>query len=93
MSVHKIVTAKATTGVVPFTLPKLGTVNGRVEFVMQVDISDTATVEVYGRADPDLSWILITTLTVSSLVPLVNLAEVQISVTATTGTVSASVSN
>ena len=62
---------------------------GRDEATIQIDLSSTGTVEVYGRVSSRLSYILITSVTTSSLVPIARMKDIKLTITANAGTINA----
>lgn len=63
----------------------------RNKMSLQVDISATASVTVYGRVSSAMGWIALTTITTSSLVEIIPVKEIYIDVTANTGNVDVAV--
>lgn len=62
---------------------------GRDEATVQIDIADTGTVQLWGRVSSRLSYILITTVTTSSLLPLARIKDIKLVITANNDTVDA----
>lgn len=94
-SIHAILvpsgTATATFDGTTANVANLYSSAGRDKMLVQVEISDAASVVIKGRLSPDHAWAVLDTITASGIYSLDRVPEAVATITGNTGTVFASV--